>query len=93
MPVVYPPTHPHTHTLQITLAGASSSGGGGSGATPGAGNARKEIGPVSMGFEIPMYNISNLQVRYLRISEQHKSYNPYRWVRYVTQGSSYICRV
>jgi AP-4 complex subunit mu-1 len=31
-----------------------------------------------MSFEIPMYNVSNLQVRYLRISEQHKSYNPYR---------------
>ncbi|GAB5030969.1 coatomer protein gamma sub-unit [Nannochloropsis oceanica] len=70
-------------------------GGGGIGATPGAGvgNARKEIGPVSMSFEIPMYNVSNLQVRYLRISEQQKSYNPYRWVRYVTQASSFVCRV
>lgn len=53
----------------------------------------KEIGPISMNFEIPMYNVSNLQVRYLRISERHKSYNPYRWVRYVTQSSSYICRL
>lgn len=44
------------------------------------GNPRKEIGPVSMNFEIPMYNVSNLQVRYLRISETHKSYNPYRYV-------------
>jgi len=33
-----------------------------------------------MGFEIPMYNPSGLQVRYLRILE-NKSYNPYRWVR------------
>ncbi len=38
-------------------------------------------------------NPSHTQVRYLRISEQHKSYNPYRWVRYVTQASSYVCRV
>jgi len=53
----------------------------------------KEIGPISMNFEIPMYNVSNLQVRYLRIAERHKSYNPYRWVRYVTQSSSYICRL
>eukprot|EP00397_Hematodinium_sp_SG-2012_P016487 GEMP01016824.1.p1 GENE.GEMP01016824.1~~GEMP01016824.1.p1 ORF type:complete len:452 (+),score=53.42 GEMP01016824.1:348-1703(+) len=53
----------------------------------------KEIGPISMNFEIPMYNVSNLQVRYLRIAEKHKSYNPYRWVRYVTQSSSYICRL
>jgi len=55
-------------------------------------NIRKEVGPVSLTFEIPMYNVSNLQVRYLRISERHKSYNPCRWVRYVTQSSSYVCR-
>jgi len=54
---------------------------------------RKLIGPISMQFEIPMYNVSNLQVRYLRIMEQHKSYNPYRWVRYVTKSQSYICRL
>uniref|UniRef100_A0A7S1F1S0 MHD domain-containing protein n=1 Tax=Noctiluca scintillans TaxID=2966 RepID=A0A7S1F1S0_NOCSC len=55
-------------------------------------NVRKEVGPVSMNFEIPMYNVSNLQVRYLRIAERQKSYNPCRWVRYVTQCSSYVCR-
>lgn len=54
---------------------------------------KKEVGPVTMAFEIPMYNVSNLQVRYLRISETHKSYNPYRWVRYITQSSSYVCRI
>jgi AP-4 complex subunit mu-1 len=54
---------------------------------------KKEIGPMSMSFEIPMYNVSNLQVRYLRISETHKSYNPCRWVRYITQSSSYVCRM
>lgn len=53
---------------------------------------RKEIGPISMQFEIPMYAPSNLQVRYLRILE-NKSYNPYRWVRYVTRSSSYVCRL
>ena len=54
---------------------------------------KREVGPISLGFEIPMYNVSNLQVRYLRISETHKSYNPYRWVRYITQSSSYVCRL
>lgn len=39
------------------------------------------------------YNVSNVQVRYLRIAETHKSYKPYRWVRYVTQSSSYVCRL
>lgn len=31
-----------------------------------------------MQFEIPMYNVSNLQVRYLKIAEFAKSYNPFR---------------
>lgn len=42
---------------------------------------RREIGPISMNFEIPMYNVSNLQVRYLRIAEAIPGYTPYRWVR------------
>lgn len=54
---------------------------------------KKEIGPIAMSFEIPMYSVSNLQVRYLRIAETHKAYNPQRWVRYITQSSSYICRL
>jgi len=55
-------------------------------------SVRKEIGPISMQFEIPMFNPSGLQVRYLRILE-NKSYNPYRWVRYVTRSQSYVCRL
>jgi len=60
--------------------------------SPNLQNFRKEVGPVSLNFEIPMYNVSNLQVRYLRIAERHKSTNPCRWVRSVTQTSSYVCR-
>ncbi|KAF0686676.1 Aste57867_21518 [Aphanomyces stellatus] len=58
-------------------------------------HVRREIGPVSMNFEIPMYNVSTLQVRYLRIPEhaRHPNYKYKRWVRYVTQSSSYVCRV
>jgi len=69
-----------TLRAKITLGSANSN------------SIRKEIGPISMQFEIPMYNPSNLQVRYLRILE-NKSYNPYRWVRYVTRSSSYVCRL
>jgi AP-4 complex subunit mu-1 len=54
---------------------------------------RREIGPINMNFEIPMYNVSNLQVRYLRIAENMAGYTPYRWVRYVTQSNSYVCRL
>jgi len=53
---------------------------------------RKEIGPISLQFEVPMFNPSGLQVRYLRILE-NKGYNPYRWVRYVTRSQSYVCRL
>lgn len=79
-----PPTSPNPATLpleQITLS------------DPATTNTRKEIGPISLNFEVPMYNVSNLAVRYLRIAEQGKAYNPYRWVRYVTQSNSYVCRI
>jgi len=40
-----------------------------------------------------MLSLSKLQVRYLRISEQSRSYAPQRWVRYVTQSGSYTARI
>ncbi|KAF8086206.1 hypothetical protein N665_0632s0026 [Sinapis alba] len=57
------------------------------------GNITKEAGPVSMTFTIPMYNVSKLQVKYLQIAKKSSSYNPYRWVRYVTQANSYVARI
>lgn len=71
----------HTLRTRITLSAPSTS------------SVRKEMGPIGLTFEIPMYNVSHLQVRYLRIAEAHKSYKPYRWVRYVTQSTSYMCRL
>ncbi len=56
-----------------------------------AASIRKEIGPIALNFEIPMYNPSGLQVRYLRI--QNLAGTPFRWVRYVTRSSSYVCRL
>ncbi|ETO33901.1 mu subunit of AP4-like protein [Reticulomyxa filosa] len=44
-------------------------------------SARKVIGPISMNFEIPMYNVSNLQIRYVRVVQPDKGYSPYLWVR------------
>jgi len=60
--------------------------------TPTASTARKEVGPIGVDFEIPMYNVSGLQVRYLRIIEASRGYKPQRWVRYVTQAASYVSR-
>ena len=56
-------------------------------------NVHKEMGPVSLAFEIPMYNISQLQVQHLKIVERNKAYNPHRWVRCLTHAESYVCRV
>ncbi|KAM6560563.1 hypothetical protein CsatA_029802 [Cannabis sativa] len=57
------------------------------------GNITKESGPVSMTFTIPMYNASKLQVKYLQIAKKLGTYNPYRWVRYVTLSNSYVARL
>ncbi|KAI4337605.1 hypothetical protein L6164_016000 [Bauhinia variegata] len=57
------------------------------------GNVTKESGPVSMTFTIPMYNASRLQVKYLQIAKKSGTYEPYRWVRYVTQANSYVARI
>lgn len=73
--------HEHTLRTKITLS------------APSTASLRRELGPISASFEIPMYNVSSLNVRYLRIAETHKSYKPYRWVRYVTTSNSYVCRL
>ena len=46
----------------------------------------------SLKFEIPMYNISNLKINYLNVDDKAKNNNPYKWIRYITQSSSYCCR-
>jgi AP-4 complex subunit mu-1 len=55
---------------------------------------RKQVGPVSMEFEIPMFNPSGLKIKYLRVMpHQGVTVNPYRWVRYVSEASSYVSRI
>jgi len=54
---------------------------------------RRQLGEVCLSFEVPTFNVSGLQVRYLRINSNEKNYNPFRWVRYVTRSQSYVCRV
>lgn len=53
---------------------------------------RKEIGPISMNFDIHMFNVSGVTVKYLKIAGSTSKSGPHRWVRYVTQSSSYVCR-
>lgn len=54
---------------------------------------KREIGPIILNFEVPMYNPSGLAIRYLKIESREKDYNPSKWVRFVTQSSSYVCRI
>lgn len=51
------------------------------------------LGPVSMDFEIPMFLCSKMQIRFLRIQERGDSYDPDRWVRYLTRVTSYTVRL
>ena len=55
-------------------------------------NAQRETGPISLNFEIPMYNVSNFQIKSLKIL-QGGDENPAKWVRYLTKSSSYVCRI
>ena len=54
---------------------------------------RKELSPIQMQFEIPQFNVSNLQIRYLKIEDRDKPANFNKWVRYLTLSSSYVCRL
>lgn len=54
---------------------------------------RKEVGPISLNFEVPMHNVSGVAIKALRIEERSKSYNPQRWVRNITNANSYVCRL
>jgi len=58
-------------------------------------SVKKEFGPVSLEFNLPLFNSSKLQVKYLQILNQstEKGQNPARWIRYMTESSSYICRI
>ena len=46
-----------------------------------------------MEFEVAMYLPTNTQIKQLTIVERSEDYAPHRWVRYITQASSYVCRI
>lgn len=54
---------------------------------------KKELGPVTMSFEISTYTVSKLQVKELKIMTMDKNYNPLRWIRSLTQANSYVLRI
>ncbi|EGG13924.1 hypothetical protein DFA_11685 [Cavenderia fasciculata] len=50
---------------------------------------RKETGPISLDFDIPNFNCSNIQIKAMTIQGRVP---PIRWVRYITETKSYVCR-
>lgn len=54
---------------------------------------KRQLGPISAKFEIPMHNVSGLQLRFLKIGTQEENNSVKRWVRYVCQNGSYVCRI
>lgn len=54
---------------------------------------RKEIGPISIDFELPNYNLSKMQIKELKILTNEKNYKALKWIRCVTQANSYVARV
>jgi len=56
------------------------------------GNHKRELGPISMGFEIPMYVTSTVFIRNLKIMEAVEG-AANRWVRSSSKGGSYQTRI
>ena len=54
---------------------------------------RKELGPVTVTFDLPNFNISKLQIKELKVNTVDKNYNAKRWVRIITQSNSYVARI
>lgn len=53
---------------------------------------RREVGPVSLYFEIPQYNLTGARVVSLHIDERGTEQNPGKWIRCITQANAYTVR-
>lgn len=53
---------------------------------------RREVGPVSLFFEIPQYNLTGARVVSLHIDERGTVQNPGKWIRCITQANAYTFR-
>ncbi len=48
--------------------------------------------PISVDFQIPMYAASGIQVRFLKVYEK-SSYQPSKWVKYLTKAGEYQVKI
>jgi len=53
----------------------------------------KELSPLSLDFEFPMYVCSKLEIKSLKVQERNAMYTAQRWVRYITHSDSYVVRL
>ncbi|RDD42643.1 AP-4 complex subunit mu [Trichoplax sp. H2] len=56
-------------------------------------SSRKEINPLSIDFEVPMFTCSKFRITYLKINNALKGSNVNRWLRLVTHSGSYEIRM
>lgn len=54
---------------------------------------QKEISPITLDFEFPMYVCSKMEIKSLKVHERNTTYNAMRWVRSITHSDSYVIRV
>lgn len=53
---------------------------------------KRQIGPLSLGFEVSGGSVTGLEIISLDI-EERGSYSPARWIRHVAMPESYVCRL
>ena len=49
--------------------------------------------PISINFVLAMFSASGLQVEQLKVTEPKMNYTATKWVRYVSKGGQYQCRI
>lgn len=49
--------------------------------------------PISIKFQIQMFQASGLQIEYLKVLERKLGYDANKWVKYRTTGGQYQCRI
>ena len=54
--------------------------------------SKREVGPISLQFEICSLALSNFALKSVKPVDSSKE-PPFRWVRYVTRAGSYVCRL
>eukprot|EP01105_Mastigella_eilhardi_P001821 TRINITY_DN1219_c0_g1_i2.p1 TRINITY_DN1219_c0_g1~~TRINITY_DN1219_c0_g1_i2.p1 ORF type:complete len:436 (+),score=80.85 TRINITY_DN1219_c0_g1_i2:269-1576(+) len=71
----------HTLRTKVTLS------------QPCTSSVKKEVGPVNMQFDVPMWNCSHVQIRSVTVEARDAGQAPYRWVRHFTTSTSYLRRL